>query len=477
MTNHTEPAQLAGLSQNRTTGSCQPLPTAASTPSSSLASTSSAAPVNPAVPILMLKNIKKRYRSSGVAGGFVLDQVNLQLYPNEIIAILGKSGSGKSTLLRIIAGLTEPNAGTVYYNNQPTHGPNPGIAMVFQSFALMPWLTVLENVELGLEAQRIPLELCRSRSVKTIDIVGLDGFESAYPKELSGGMKQRVGLARALVIDPDILLMDEAFSALDVLTADNLRSDLLDLWDSHCTNLKSMVLVTHNISEAVSMADRIVILDNETHNLKTELKVDLPRPRNEQDLAYLNLVDEVYCLMTAKTRSTRTAAPPAMSLYHKLPMVQLSELGGIVEMLVQPEFAQQKVDLSLVADELSLDVDDLFPITEALEILRFAKVSNGEIELTHAGVSFANADIIERKQLFLQHLLRHVPLAGFIRKRLDTTEEHVIKASKFLSDLEQHLGADTASDTLKTVIEWGRYAELFAYDYNTDMLSLENPES
>ncbi len=424
--------------------------------------------------IITLKDIKKCYKSTG-PGGFVLDGLNLELYPNEILAILGKSGSGKSTLLRIIAGLTEPSSGEVYHGHQLIQEPATDIAMVFQSFALMPWLTVLENVELGLEARGVPNEERRTRSIKAIDMVGLDGFESAYPKELSGGMKQRVGLARALAIDPDILLLDEAFSALDVLTADNLRSDLLDLWEDRCTNLKSIVLVTHNINEAVSLADRIIILDNVTHNLKTELKVTLTHPRNEQDPNYLRLVDEVYRLMTTTSRAARSRQV-SIGLYYRLPTVQISELSGIMEMLVQPELAGKKVDLSLLSDELSLNINDLFPITELLEILRFARVSNGDIELTTAGIEFANADILERKQLFLQHLVRYIPLAGYIRKQLDIADKHTIEADQLLAELEKNLSSEAASETLKVVIEWGRYAELFAYDRNTELLSLENPK-
>lgn len=424
-------------------------------------------------PIITLNNITKVYKTSATSN-IVLDNVNLELRANEIVAILGKSGSGKSTLLRIIAGLTAPSSGEVYYGHRMIQSPVSGIAMVFQNFALMPWLTVLENVELGLEARKMSAAERRSRSVEAIDMVGLDGFESAYPKELSGGMKQRVGLARALATDPDILLMDEAFSALDVLTADNLRNDLLDLWSDHHTNLKSIVLVTHNISEAALLADRIVILDNETHNFRPEIAVPLSHPRNENSPSYLQLVDNIYRQLTDSTRLARFK-PLHISLYHHLPEAQISELSGIIEILAKPEFKGHKVDLPQLADELSLNVNDLFPITELLEILRLAKVYNGDIELTEVGLSFANADILERKQIFSQQLVNYIPLAKFIRQQLDQSPDHTVTAAQLTADLKKHLSEEEASQSLKTVIEWGRYAELFAYDSNRALLSLENP--
>ncbi|MDR1057451.1 MAG: nitrate/sulfonate/bicarbonate ABC transporter ATP-binding protein [Coxiellaceae bacterium] len=428
-------------------------------------------------PIIQIKNIKKSFKQNDYQNLLVLDNINLELYEGEIIALLGKSGSGKSTLLRIVAGLVKPSSGEVIYRGNKVTSPADGIAMVFQSFAIMPWLTVLQNVELGLEAQGIPKNERRSRALKAIDIVGLDGFESAYPKELSGGMKQRVGFARALVVNPDILLMDEPFSSLDVLTADNLRSDLLDLWQSQKTNIKNILFVTHNIAEAASLADRIIIFGSSPSNVRTELVVDIPHPRNEQNPKFRLLIDNIYTLMTTSITDTdATYRYKTITLGYRLPNVQVSEITGLLDMLIEPAYRDKKIDLPIVADELHLNIDDLFSITEALEILRFAQVSKGDIELNAAGKAFAEADILERKKIFANHLLSYIPLAYYIRHVLDERPEHKAADSRFLNELEDYLSIDAAEEVLRVVIEWGRYAEIFAYDYNTGQLSLENPK-
>lgn len=427
-------------------------------------------------PLIEVINVKKSFKKSDRQDLLVLDNLNLKLYEGEIVALLGKSGSGKSTLLRIIGGLIMPTTGHVLHQGQPIHGPVPGLAMVFQSFALMPWITVLQNVELGLEAQGVAKAERRARALKAIDIVGLDGFESAYPKELSGGMRQRVGLARALVINPDILLMDEPFSSLDVLTADNLRGDLIDLWQSKETNIKSILLVTHNIEEAVFLADRIIIFGPSPNNVRGELKVALPHIRNEQDSKFRKLVDHIYTMMTMPDAATKDFGYRIIDLGYRLPEVEVSEITGFMDMMKEPEYRDRKVDLPELADELSMDVDDLFPITEALEILRFVRVSQGDIELNPAGRQFADADILGRKKIFASHLGRYVPLARHIRRVLDEKPNHYINETRFLNELEDYLSEEAAEHVLETVIEWGRYAEIFAYDYNNGLLSLENPD-
>ncbi|CAL7962892.1 NitT/TauT family transport system ATP-binding protein [Gammaproteobacteria bacterium] len=427
-------------------------------------------------PIIQVKNIKKSFKQNDHQDLLVLDDINLDLHEGEITAILGKSGSGKSTLMRIIAGLIKPSAGEIIYRGNHITAPAEGLAMVFQSFALMPWLTVLQNVELGLEALRVPKNERRTRSLKAIDIVGLDGFESAYPKELSGGMRQRVGFARALVVNPDVLLMDEPFSSLDVLTADNLRSDLLDLWQSKKTNIKTILLVTHNIEEAASLADRIVVFDSTPGHISNELTVDIPHPRNDQNPKFRLLIDNVYTFMTTSATDVGAAYRyKTINLGYRLPNVQIPEITGLLDKLYEPEYLDKKVDLPILADELHLDIDDLFPITETLEILRFAQVSKGDIELNAAGKAFADADILERKKIFANHLLSYVPLARYIRRVLDERPEHHASEERFLSELEDYLSKDAAKEVQRVVIEWGRYAEIFAYDYNTGQLSLENP--
>lgn len=428
-------------------------------------------------PIIKIRNIKKSFKQNNHQDLLVLDDVNLDLHEGEIVALLGKSGSGKSTLLRIVAGLIKASSGEVNYRGNLVTSPASGVAMVFQSFALMPWLTVLQNVELGLEALRTPKEEMRRRSLKAIDIVGLDGFESAYPKELSGGMRQRVGFARALVVNPDILLMDEPFSALDVLTADSLQSDLLELWQSEQTNLKNILMVTHNITEAALLADRIIVFGANPGTIQSELSVDIPHPRNEQNPKFRSLIDNIYTLMTTSATDTGTTYRyKNIPFGYRLPDVETSELTGLVDTLIEPDYCDKKIDLPVLADELHLNVDDLFPITEALEILRFAQVSKGDIELNESGKKFADADILERKKIFAKHLLNFVPLANYIRRVLDERPEHRASEERFLASLEHSLSEDAAQEVLRIVIEWGRYAEIFAYDYNTGQLSLENPK-
>lgn len=429
-------------------------------------------------PIIEVIDVKKSFRRRDKQELLVLNDINFVLYENEIVALLGKSGSGKSTLLRIMAGLIRPNAGEIFFDNQPVYSPIKGLSMVFQNFALLPWLTVLQNVELGLEALGVSRSDRRARALEAIDVIGLDGFESAYPKELSGGMRQRVGLARALVVNPKVMLMDEPFSALDVLTADNLRSDLLDLWQAKKTNIKGIVFVTHNIEEAAELADRILIVGGDPGTVRSELSVDLPHPREDISDDFRALVDSVYTLMTQREEG-KVAVPgvrfKTIGLGYRLPKVEISGLSGFLEAVSSPEYTE-KVDLPEIADALHLDVDDLFPITEALEILRFASVAQGDIELSEAGKRFAEADILQRKQIFASHLMSYVPLARHIRRVLDDRTDHMVSEERFLKELENYLSKEAAEEVLTNMIDWGRYAEIFAYDYNSGMLSLENPE-
>lgn len=424
--------------------------------------------------IIAIENLTKSFKKASAQDLLVLEDVNFKLQEGEIVALLGKSGSGKSTLLRIIAGLVAPSSGTVTYRGNPVTRPVAGIAMVFQSFALMPWLNVLENVELGLEAQGIGREERRHRAIEAIDIIGLDGFESAFPKELSGGMRQRVGFARALVINPDVLLMDEPFSALDVLTAENLKSDLLELWKEKKTNTNGILLVTHNIEEAATLADRIVIFGNDPGYIRAELPVTLPQPRDPETPEFRALVDKIYTLMTTgpKEKAKRAQRERQIGLGYRLPDVEPSELSGLIETMKSFE---ERIDLPELADELMMNIDDLFPILETLEILGFAKVSAGDIQLSDLGKQFSEADLQERKRLFAQRLLDKVPLARYIRRVLDEKVGHRVSEERFLSKLEDYLSEKEADRVLRTMIDWGRYAEIFAYDFNTGILSLENP--
>ena len=426
--------------------------------------------------IISIKNLRKSFKKDEQQDLLVLEDLNFELHQGEIVALLGKSGSGKSTLLRIIAGLIKPSSGEVRYRNKLVTQPIQGISMVFQSFALMPWLTVLQNVELGLEALRVPREERRRRAIAAIDIIGLDGFESAFPKELSGGMRQRVGFARALVVNPDILLMDEPFSALDVLTAENLKSDLLELWQSKKTMTNGILLVTHNIEEAAVLADRIMIFGSDPGYIRAELEVKLPQPRNVQAPEFHQLVDKIYTLMTTtpKGRGHQAVREKRIGIGYRLPDVDPAELSGLIDTMT--EFAE-RIDLPKLADELMMTIDDLFPLLETLEILGLAKVSEGDIQLTDLGKQFSAADLQAKKRIFAKLLLEKIPLAGHIRKVLDEKRGHRASSERFLSKLEDYLSEKEAERVLDTMIDWGRYAEIFAYDSNTEMLSLEDPES
>ncbi|WP_122671851.1 AAA-associated domain-containing protein [Pseudomonas viridiflava] len=405
----------------------------------------------------------------------VLDDVTLQLNENEIVGLLGRSGSGKSTLLRSIAGLVVPTEGKVIFPDR-TPGKAMSVGMVFQSFALFPWLTVLENVEVGLEAQGVPAQQRRKRALAAIDLIGLDGFESAYPKELSGGMRQRVGMARALVIDPDVLLMDEPFSALDVLTAETLRTDLLDMWSEGRMPIKSILMVTHNIAEAVLMCDRILLFSSNPGRVISEIKVDLPQPRNRQDPIFQALVEDIYVLMTQDSDAgeTRQGVFPGTGLGMVLPHVSTNALAGLIEAIHAPPYGM-KADLPELAGALHYNADELFPIAEVLQLLRFAELKGGDIRLLPAANRYALADVDERKHLFAQHLLSFVPLVAHIRRVLDDRSTHTAPARRFRDQLEDFMSESDARQTLDSVTQWGRYAELFAYDELADQFSLDNP--
>jgi NitT/TauT family transport system ATP-binding protein len=405
----------------------------------------------------------------------VLDGIELQLAQGQIVGLLGRTGSGKSTLLRSIAGLMPPSAGTITYLGQPVVAPAPGIAMVFQGFALFPWLTVLENVQLGLEALGLPDAEIRKRALAAIDLIGLDGYESAYPRELSGGMRQRVGFARAIVVHPNILLMDEPFSALDVLTAETLRSDFLELWGEAKLPIKGVVLVTHNIEEAVLMCDRILLFSANPGRIIREIAVDLKRPRNRLDPQFHDLVENIYVAMTARTPARIGTAPAtvATTINTILPRVSANLLSGLLETIAGEYHG--KADLPVIADEQHLEIDDLFPVADALQMLRLAETEGGDIRLTDLGKHFVEADTDERKRIFQRQLLANVPLAAHIRRILQERTNHVAPRSRFYDELEDHMSSEDAEETLRSVTAWARYAEAFAYDDDSQTFSLENP--
>ncbi len=430
---------------------------------------------NPA--LLQVSDIRMAFPKPDGGELLVLDGINLELREREIVGVLGRSGSGKSTLLRLIAGLAAPTAGHVSYLGEPVAGPARGIAMVFQSFAIFPWLTVFQNVALGLEAQGVPKPEIRQRSLAAIDMIGLDGFESAYPRELSGGMRQRVGFARALVVHPNVMLMDEPFSALDVLTAETLRTDFLELWAEGRMPIRSVVLVTHNIEEAVLMCDRIVVFGSNPGRILAEIKVTLTQPRNRLDPGFRELVERIYVEMTARpagTAPSRVELVPGAGLGTVLPRTSSNLLAGLLETVAAAPF-NGSADLPKIAHDLQMEIDDLFPVAETLQMMRFAEVGGGDIRLTEAGVAFAHSGLDERKRIFARHLLTHVALAAHIRRVLDERASHVARKSRFVDELEDFMSDEAAEQTLSAVVSLGRYAEVFAYDDDRAMFSLENP--
>jgi NitT/TauT family transport system ATP-binding protein len=436
------------------------------------------APALNLAPLLDVQEVCKSFRKPDGDELVVLEKVNLKLRPGEIVGLLGRSGSGKSTLLRQIAGLDTPTSGVVSYLGHAVLGPASGIAMVFQSFALFPWLTVLENVQLGLEAQGVEEDAMRKRSLQAIDLIGLDGFESAYPRELSGGMRQRVGFARALVVHPNIILMDEPFSALDVLTAETLRGDFLNLWGEGQLPIKAVLLVTHNIEEAVQMCDRLLIFSSNPGRVAGEIPIDLPQPRHAEDPRFRALIDRVYVEMTARPRGEVRTGPkerfPGTGIGTVLTHVSSNVLTGLIEAVSAPPY-NGKADLPVIAEEQHLEVDELFPAAEALQLLRLAEVEGGDIRLTEAGLEFARGETDERKKLFARHLITYVPLAAHIRRVLDERTSHTAPKSRFFDELEDYMAEEAAEQTLRTIVSWGRYAEVFAYDDHAQAFSLENP--
>src|ERR1700691_4943554 len=427
-------------------------------------------------PLLTVRNCRQSYHKEASADLVVLEDVDLTLHTGEIVGLLGRSGSGKSTLLRIVSGLLKPTAGEVKWRGMPLTGPAPGVAMVFQSFALFPWLTVQENVELGLEAQGVKRAEREERSEAAIDLIGFGGYDGPYPKDLSGGMRQRVGLARALVVHPDLLLMDEPFSALDVLTAETLRTDLIDLWMENKLPVKSVLMVTHNIEEAVLMCDRILVFSSSPGHVAAEIKVDLPHPRNRLDPTFRQLVDSIYARMTqrAEPKSPAIEGIQGTGVGMILNHVSSNVLSGLIETLAAPPY-NGHADLPVLAGHLQLEADEIFHLGESLQLLRFAQLSEGDLMLTDAGKRFATMETDARKRLFAEHMINYVPVIGLIRRVLDERPSHTAPEARFRNELEDYMSEGAADETLKTVVSWGRYAELFAYDEQSETFSLENP--
>jgi NitT/TauT family transport system ATP-binding protein len=423
-----------------------------------------------AEPIIRAEKIEKFYAQPSQNRIQVISATDLSILPGEIFALLGPSGSGKSTMLRMLSGLSTPTAGQVYWHEKPIAGAEINVSIVFQSFALFPWLTVLENVEAPLQARGVEPEERRARSMKMLDTVGLDGFEAAYPKELSGGMKQRVGFARALVVEPEVLFMDEPFSALDVLTAENLRSELLELWANKTMPTKAVFLVTHNIEEAVLLADRIVVLGRNPGHIRTDFRVQLPQPRDRKSEAFTQLVDYIYKVLTrpdvVPAQAPDQPAVPAVRdqrqmHYQMLPHARPGGVAGLLELLLD---RGGRDDIYHLADDLAFEIDDILPIVDAAQLLGFLTVEEGAAAITSTGTEFANSEILRQKELFRTAAVEHVLLLRQIRRALEAKSDHTVPEEFFLDMLDEQFSEDESLRQMETAVTWGRYAELFDFD-------------
>jgi NitT/TauT family transport system ATP-binding protein len=419
--------------------------------------------------IIRAERVEKFYAQPSENRIQVIAPTDLSVYSGELLALLGPSGSGKSTLLRMLSGLSTPSAGQVYWHDHPVATTEPNVSIVFQSFALFPWLTVLENVEAPLKARGMDAAEQRRRGLKILDTVGLDGFQTAYPKELSGGMRQRVGFARALVVEPEVLFMDEPFSALDVLTAENLRSELLELWQKKTIPTKAIFLVTHNIEEAVLLADRIIVLGRNPGVVRTDFKVTLPHPRDRKSEAFTQLVDYIYKVLTqpgaqppalpsAPTGKPSTARQPH---YQELPHARPGGIAGLLELLLDHN---GKDDIYRLADDLGFEIDDLLPIVDAAQLLGFLKITEGDAEITPTGAEYANSEILRQKELFRKAAVDNVLLLRQIVRAIDAKSDHSVPEEFFHDMLDEQFTEEVTLRQLETAINWGRYAELFDFD-------------
>ncbi|MHB8628098.1 MAG: ABC transporter ATP-binding protein [Aggregatilineales bacterium] len=428
-------------------------------------------------PIVQAEHICKTFNAPGGAMLPVLQDINLTLREGEVLALLGRSGSGKSTLLRILAGLIHASEGQVLYNGKPIQGPNQNVTMIFQSFALLPWLTVEDNVSLGLKAKGVAKAERHERALKAIDMVGLDGFESAFPRELSGGMRQRVGFARAFVMQPDALFMDEPFSALDVLTSENLRGELMELWTAKKLPTRAILIVTHNIEEAVQLADRVIILGQNPGRVRTEIAIELAHPRDRKSTQFAHMVDTIYKIMTNPQRDAHEIMNTAQlsSAFGRLPHVRAEGIAGFIDILQSS--GEGPENLYEVARALQLATDDLLPIADVAQVMGFISLTQGDIALTDIGRQLAQADILQRKHIFRDRLKATIPLAQHIYKALFEQRRHTLAEEFFEDILDEHFTEDETRQQMDIIIDWGRYAELFEYDATRKVLILSEPDA
>jgi len=400
----------------------------------------------------------------------VLKSISLSIRANEIVALLGPSGCGKSTILRILAGLIRPTEGLVRYRGQPLTGLNPSVALVFQSFALYPWLTVAENIEVVLRAAGLPPAEREQRTQHVIGLVGLTGFETVCPRELSGGMKQRVGMARALAVDPEILLMDEPFSHVDALTAESLRAEVVDIWSALDKNPSSIVMVSHDIKEVVFMADRIVILGANPGCIRTIVHNPLPRPRDYRSADFLTLVDQLHDLITGHELPDVPPLAPgeeAATIMEGLPDAKPGEIVGLLEYL---DARGGQDELFRIAGETRRDFGHIINIVEAAELLNFVDTPKRQVVLDALGQAFLRASTEERKAIWREQLLQ-LQLYQHVLAALQQNASRRLSRDEIEAAIVAHLPGEHHERVFETFIQWGRYAGLFQYDEAMQSLS------
>lgn len=422
--------------------------------------------------LVELEHVSQVY-ATGRKRFYAVQDINLSISEGEFVCLLGPSGCGKSTLLRLITGLQRPTEGVIRYRGEELKGVNPHASIVFQTFALFPWLSVQENVEVALKARGIPPKIRTARALDLLDRVGLDGFENAYPRELSGGMRQKVGFARAMAVEPELLCLDEPFSALDVLSSEALRGELLELWLDGKIPTKTILMVTHNIEEAAEMSDRLVIMGTSPGRVIAEVNVDLPHPRHRKSPQFLRLIDQIYAILAGQTQPEPVemgTAPGKPGVTRWLPQIQISDLVGLLEHLA--ESSEPTYDIYQLTEDFGADSDLVLRLIDTAELLGFVRVGQGDVMLTPLGETFSEASILTRKEIFSTRI-RRLPIFQWLMNMLQIAENQSLKRDVVRLALELELPPAEAEKQLNTIIEWGRYGELIAYDDETETLMLE----
>lgn len=417
-------------------------------------------------------NIVKKYQQNGV-DVTILDEINIDFFEGEIVGILGRSGSGKSTFLRIISDLIQPSSGKMLYKNMSVREANPKTSMVFQSFGLIPWLTVFDNIALGLEEIRLSKAIIKDKVMKAISLVGLRGYEEAYPKEMSSGMRQRVGFARALVVDPEILLMDEPFSALDYLTADALKVDLLDLWfNRSLSSIKTIVLVTHSIEEAVALCDRVIVLSSNPGKIVADIPITLPHPRDLNAKNFHAMIEKLYLVMTnAKVAKLGSGAGYDLHKFYPQQKSAIHLIHFLEE--IQKQFGSENIDLHILSQALNVHDESIIVFIEILTLLRFLEIDGDNVRISSTGNILLETNEDTQKIIFREHLVKHVSFISDIYRKLQNAPHTSISKSELMQMLEQKFPKRQAKKVLLATISWVRYANLFAYDDIDEVLCMD----